>query len=213
MAEAERLKSSDILYGVVAPLIVGLIIVAFPAIIAPWATQTFGMESPIPIILTLGFAQMIIFGVPLFLGLLWNRWAGGAAGFLLGSLWYVANAATYTFDYFAWGYTEWNFFRDVSLLGYIVNAILIGYIAGSLNKKSFGFKRMLVSSLTASIITGVFQFVLNYQFALEPARQMTLANPGYAFFIVIVPQIVLAIIVPVVAKVFTWYGIYPGGRA
>jgi len=212
MTETEKLQLADILCGVVVPLIVGVIIIALPAIIAPGAAAMFGEMSPIPIILTIGFAQMVILGVPLFLGLIWNKWAGGAAGFLLGTLWYIANAGMYTFDYFAWGYTEWNFFRDVSFLGYIVNAMLIGYIAGSLNKKSFSFKRMLVSSLIASIITAVFQFILNYQFALEPSRNMTLADPGYAFFLIIVPQIALAIIVPIIAKVFTWYGIYPGGR-
>jgi hypothetical protein len=40
---------------------------------------------------------------------------------------------------------------------------------------------------------------------------MTLADPLYAFFLIIVPAIALAIIVPIVAKVFTWYGLAPGG--
>ena len=39
---------------------------------------------------------MIILGIPLVLGLLWNKWAGGAAGFIMGGLYYVASAGQYT---------------------------------------------------------------------------------------------------------------------
>ena len=38
---------------------------------------------------------MIILGIPLVLGLLWNKWAGGAAGFVMGGIYYVANAGQY----------------------------------------------------------------------------------------------------------------------
>ena len=33
--------------------------------------------------------MVVIVGVPLLLGLAWNRWAGGASGFLLGSLYSI----------------------------------------------------------------------------------------------------------------------------
>ena len=39
---------------------------------------------------------MIVLGIPLVLGLLWNKWAGGAAGFITGGLYYVASAGLYT---------------------------------------------------------------------------------------------------------------------
>ncbi len=39
---------------------------------------------------------MIVLGIPLVLGLLWNKWAGGAAGFIMGGIYYVANAGLYT---------------------------------------------------------------------------------------------------------------------
>ena len=39
---------------------------------------------------------MIVLGIPLVLGLLWNKWAGGAAGFITGGAYYLASAGLYT---------------------------------------------------------------------------------------------------------------------
>jgi hypothetical protein len=170
--------------------------------------------SPVPIILTYGLASMLVLGVPLLLGLIWNKWAGGCAGFLMGSIYYVANAAMYSLDYNYYGQPQWNFFRDVSMIGYIVNAILIGYIAGALNHKSYKFKRMLGASLTASIATGVIQFILNYQLALEPSRSMAIADPVYSFFLNVggmIPMLIIGFVIPVIAKFFMLFGVYPGG--
>jgi uncharacterized membrane protein YeaQ/YmgE (transglycosylase-associated protein family) len=105
-----------------------------------------------------------------------------------------------SFTYLSYGQT-WNFFEDPSLITYIVVGMLIGYIAGALNNKSYSFKRMLGSGLTAAILTGLIQYFVNYQFALEPNRNMTLADPAYAFFLVMLPQIILGILVPIVAKI------------
>ena len=55
-----------------------------------------GATNVIAVILTSGFAQMIVLGIPLVLGLLWNKWAGGAAGFIMGGMYYVASAGLYT---------------------------------------------------------------------------------------------------------------------
>ena len=55
-----------------------------------------GAGNVIGVILTTGFAQMIVLGIPLVLGLLWNKWAGGAAGFIMGGMYYVASAGLYT---------------------------------------------------------------------------------------------------------------------
>ena len=212
MTEPEKFKLKDIFWGIIVPLLVGILIIALPTFLGPGAKHLFGEMSPIPIILTYGFAQMLVLGIPLLLGLGWNKWAGGAAGFVMGSVFYLASAGLYSLDYNYYGQPQWNFFRDVSMLGYIVNAILIGYIAGALSKGSSSFKRMLGASLTASLLTGIFQYVLNFTVASEPARNMTIADPPYSFFLTIVPQIALAIIVPVIAKISYGSEYLPGSR-
>ena len=58
------------------------------------------------------------------------------------------------------------------MLFYLVNAVIIGYMAGALNNGSTNFKRMLGAGLTAAIITAVIQLYMNYTISLEPARQM-----------------------------------------
>lgn len=209
--EAEKFKLKDLLYGLVIPVIVGLLIIAFPTIIRPGAIGIFGDQSPIPHILSFGFAQMLIFGIPLILGLIWNKWAGGAAGFLLGTVYYLSMAGYSTLTYLQYGMTI-NFFADPSLLTYIVVGVLIGYIAGALNNGSFNFKRMLGAGLVAAIATGLIQFMVNYYFAVDVNRQMTLGDPGYAFFLVIVPQIAVGVLMPIIAKVMTWYGLTPSKK-
>ena len=212
MTETGKLKLNDITWGIIIPLLVGILIIALPTFLGPGAKHLFGEMSPIPVILTFGLAQMVVLGIPLLLGLGWNKWAGGAAGFLMGSVFYLAYAGLFSLDYNYYGQSQWNFFRDASMLGYIVNAILIGYIAGALSKGSSSFKRMLGASLTASIITAVFQWILNATVALEPARNMTIADPPYSFFLMIVPQIALAIIIPIIAKISYGSEFLPGSR-
>ncbi len=207
---SEKFKMKDITYGVIIPVLVGLLIIAFATVIRSFLLANLGDESPIPHILTFGFAQMIMFGVPMMLGLIWNKWAGGAAGFIMGSIYYLAMAGYSTGSYAGYGLTV-NFFADAGLITYIVLGILIGYMPGALTNKSYNFKRMLGAGMTAAIITALLQFLVNYQFAIPANRDMTLADPLYAFFLIIVPAIALAIIVPIVAKVFTWYGLAPGG--
>src|SRR5208283_4360853 len=102
---------------------------------------TSGTLATIGVIFTEGFAQMIVLGIPLVLGLLWNKWAGGAAGFIMGGMYYVASAGLYT-GYYATSSGHYNFFGDLSMLGYLVNAVIIGYMAGALNNKSTNFMRM-----------------------------------------------------------------------
>jgi uncharacterized membrane protein YeaQ/YmgE (transglycosylase-associated protein family) len=208
LTETEPFKLKDIGFGLVVPILVGLLIIAFPTILRPGAIGIFTDQSPIPHIISFGFGQMLIFGIPVVLGLVWNKWAGGAAGFLTGSLWYLAMAGYSTLTYLEYGMTV-NFFKDASLIMYIVVGVLIGYIAGALNNGSTSFKRMLGASLTAAITTGLMQFFVNYQFAIPENRAMTLGNPLYAFFLVMLPTVILGIIVPVVAKVMTWYGLQP----
>lgn len=237
--EVEKFKLKDIAFGLVIPIVVGLIIVAFPAILRPILDNAFpvgdmwlGTEgsswSFLTVIFTHGFAQMVVFAIPLILGLLWNKWAGGAAGFIMGTLYYLAMAGYNSIysaqitiegiqhlglDYVtAMGMTSQdlfpNLFKDPSFIGnYIVVGILIGYVAGALNNGSFNFKRMLGAGLTISLICGVLQFVFNY--TISYGAWMTQGAPFDALFKLMLPMILLGIIAPVIAKVMTWYGLSP----
>lgn len=223
MTETEKFKLGDILYALVVPLIVGIVIVLFPAVLRPALDSWFPPGDPmtgagassyafLTVIFTHGFSLMVVLGIPLILGLVWNKWAGGAAGFVTGTLYYLAFAG-YNIQYSIINYGQSvNLYADPSFIGnYIVGAILIGYIAGALNNKSMNFKRMLGAGLTASLTIGVFQYILNYYVSF--GKWMTQGNPGFALFTVMLPMILLGIIVPIIAKVFTWYGLYPGGHA
>jgi hypothetical protein len=232
--EPEKFKLSDIFYAIIIPLILVLLIALLAIYVNPGGQfHVFGLEgtlATIGVILTQGFAQMIVLGVPLALGLVWNKWAGGAAGFIMGGTYYMATAGLYNGYYAYLGYTYpndpiyHNFYGDLSMLFYLVNAIIIGYMAGALNNKSTSFKRMLGSGLTAAIITAVIQVFMNYNFALDFAgassssvlnyapRTMAhglWADPVYGFILAFVPSIALGVIVPIIAKVMTWYGLQP----
>jgi len=215
--ETEKFKLSDILNGIVIPIILVLLI----AVLAIYVNVTGAFHvlgngsdvgSTIAVILTQGFVQMIVSGIPLAVGLLWNKWAGGAAGFIMGGMFYVASAGHYNGVYAAAGVTTYNFYGDISMLFYLVNAVIIGYMAGALNNRSSNFKRMLGAGLTAAIITQVIQVFMNYNFSLEPARQMAQGlwtDIPYALLLGFVPNIALGVIVPIISKVMTWYGIQP----
>jgi len=237
LTEPEKFKVADILYGLVIPVLIAILIIAFPAVIRPALDATFPAGNPITgegasdlayitVILTHGFAAMIVFGIPLLFGLIWNKWAGGGVGFLTGSLYYISFASYNTW----WTLLNFgksieagglgaqtgvdftvNLFADPSFIGnYIVCGILLGYVAGALNNKSYSFKRMLGASLTATITAGVIQFVLNMTVA--SGAWMAQANPGFALFTVMLPMIILGILVPIIAKVMTWFGLMPGGH-
>lgn len=214
MAE-NKFKLADIFGGIIIPIILVLLIFVFAVYLNVGGTyHVLGSDNVIAVILVSGFAQMIILGIPLVLGLLWNKWAGGAAGFVMGGLYYVASAGQYTSLYatYSQGLVNYNFFGDVSMLFYLVNAVIIGYMAGALNNGSTNFKRMLGAGLTAAMITAVIQAYMNYTVSLEPARTMTVgmwADPAYAIVLSFVPSIALGVIVPILAKVMTWYGIQP----
>lgn len=234
MEETEKFKLADVLYGLVIPVLVGVLIIAFPAVLRPALDSWFPAGNPITgegassnayltVIFTHGFAQMVVLGIPLLLGLIWNKWAGGGVGFITGTLYYLGFASYNTW----WTLLNFgrsveagglgaqtgidftvNLFTDPSFIGnFIVGGILLGYIAGSLVGKSTNFKRMLGAGLTASITVGVIQFVLNMTVAA--GAWMAQANPGFALFTVMLPAILLGIIVPIIAKVMTWYGLQP----
>jgi hypothetical protein len=221
--ETERFKLSDILYGFVVPMILVLLIFVLAVYINPTgAYHLFGSDEglgvTIAVILTQGFAQMIVLGIPLILGLTWNKWAGGAAGFIMGGAYYLAVAGNSTGNYLIYAIkygsdvvTPYNFFGDMAMLFYLVNAVIIGYMAGALSGGSTDFKRMLGAGLTASLTTTIIQLFMNNQYALEPSRNMSIGlwsgSLGYAIFISFLPSIALGIIVPILAKVMSWYGL------
>jgi hypothetical protein len=243
--ETERFKVGDILYAIVIPVVLVLLIYVLAVYVNVTGSYHVLGEGAIGVILTQGFAQMIILGVPLALGLVWNKWAGGAAGFIMGGIFYVASAGHYNAIYSGYTATSfqisnatlagiadgsitsitaypvqpvWNFFGDISMLFYLVNAVIIGYMAGALNNKSTNFKRMLGAGLTSAIITAVIQVYLNYTISLPPARSMaqglwqdtSLGVAGaYGFVLAFVPSIALGVIVPIISKVMTWYGLQP----
>ena len=165
--EAERFKLSDILYGFGIPMILALLIFVLAVYVNPTGAyhvlgEGEGLGVTIAVILTQGFAQMIILGIPLVLGLTWNKWAGGAAGFIMGGAYYLAVAGNSTANYlkFAimtagtdYAVTPYNFFADMAMLFYLVNAVIIGYMAGALSGGSMNFKRLLGAGLTASLTT------------------------------------------------------------
>ncbi len=212
--ETPKFKLADILYGIVVPIVLVLLIFVLAVYVNPSGQNHVlgleGLTGTIAVILTQGFAQMIVLGIPLILGLVWNKWAGGAAGFIMGSVYYLASAGLYTGYYTQAG--GYNFFGDTSMLFYIVNAVIIGYMAGSLSNGSTNFKRMLGAGLTAAVITAVIQVLMNYNYSLAPAKSMAQglwSDPVYGFVLAFVPSIALGVIIPILAKVMSWYGLSP----
>jgi len=193
-------KLSDLVYGVVAPLIVVLVIVGLSQL-----GSIFGLESVGAIIgITNEIEELVlIVGVPMVLGLVWNRWAGGASGFLLGSLYALYWADQYNLA----RSSGFNLSAGAILLGYVVSAMFIGYVAGSLNKRSEDFRRMVISGLIAGTLGGLLLFVT---LQLSPANLVT----GVAgFLLTVLPRVICGVIIPAIAKVFMWYGLAIGKRS
>jgi hypothetical protein len=186
-------KLSDVIYGIVVPVVVVLVIVGLSRLSSVLGMESFG--AVIGIVSEIE-EMVIIVGVPMLLGLVWNRWAGGTSGFIVGSLY-----ALYWADQFGRGPTYGiNSGVGTLLLGYIVSAMFIGYAAGALNKRSEDFKRMLISGLTAGTIGGLLLFGT---FQLSPANVVTGLE---GFLLTVLPRAACGVIIPVVAKVFMWYG-------
>ena len=213
MAE-NKINPSIIFGGIIIPMILVILIYVLAVYVNVGGQHhVLGATNTIAVILVNGFAEMIILGIPLVLGLLWNKWAGGAAGFVMGGLYYVAQAGHYNAIYAGAGVTTYNFFGDISMLYWIVYGVIIGYMAGALNNGSTNFKRLIGAGLTASVIVSVLKAYLNYTISLEPARQMAQdswkVDPVLAVVTNFVPLIALGVIVPILGKVMTWYGIQP----
>jgi hypothetical protein len=183
-------SKNDIIFGIVVPIIVVLVIVAFAnirSLLGPGAMQSFGVVIGITMEIT---ELTLIVGIPLMLGLVWNRWAGGASGFLMGTFYAI---------YWSSSVSRLEGGGTI-LIAYILSAMLIGFMAGSLNKGSEDFKRMLISGLVATTIGGIMLIGI---FQIAPANVVTGVD---AILYNVLPRMLMAVIIAVVAKVFFWYG-------
>jgi hypothetical protein len=186
---------SDVIYGIVVPIIVVLVIVGLGSFVM--GGRGWGGSLGIYIGIISSIEEMVVIvGVPLLLGLVWNRWAGGASGFLLGSIysmWYAVEHGLYS------GSRSFNL--GPTLLGWVLSAMLIGYMAGALNKRSENFRRMIIAGVVSTTVGGVFLFGM---FQLSPSNVMTGVN---GFLLTVLIRIAAAVIIAVIAKVFMWYGV------
>lgn len=182
----KKWTKNDLIYGVILPVLAIFVIVLISKL------QTIvGGEPGIIIGISMEILELtVIVGVPLALGLLWNQWAGGASGFLMGTFYAL---------YWASAFQGANGSGTV-LLAYILSPMLIGYMAGALNKRSEDFKRLLIVSLVSCTIGGVAMFAI---FQMSPANVVT-GTSGFA--LTVLTRMLAAVLTAVVAKVFFWYG-------
>jgi len=179
------LKLKDILLGIVAPTIVCLLIIWFP-LNERWLASL-GFEGALQGIFVFGVQEVImIVIIPMMLGLVWNKWAGGASGFLLGSI--------YALWYGLYGSMSPLWIHNIGLLGYLLSAMLIGYMAGALNQKSTKLSRLLFSGITSALVGGLFLFFT------EQLATPVLVYGEYGFFVTMTPRLVFGAAVPLIAK-------------
>lgn len=182
---------SDIVYGIIVPLLVVLLIVGISQL-GRLVGGGFEGIGGIVMGITMELQELLLIVViPLTLGLVWNKWAGGASGFLMGGFY-----ALY------WRDTMRSLQGSGTvLLSYLLSAMLIGYMVGALNKGSEDFRRMLISGVVAATIGGILLFGV---FQLSPTNVVT----GWiGFFLTVLPRSACGAIVAAIAKVFMWYGI------
>jgi uncharacterized membrane protein YeaQ/YmgE (transglycosylase-associated protein family) len=174
---------SELSLGLVLPIIFGILILFFPTwgydLLQPinihfpeflWG----GPEIPLEHILTQGVAQgLLACAIPVFLGLAWNRWAGGASGFLLGVFWVMASFAQF----------GQYFHPTLDWLGQVVAGMLAGYIAGALmtRAKMRGkdtLKQALIAAVVAAVVATVF-VTTTYVWYADMFKMSTLPPHGY----------------------------------
>jgi len=186
----------DIIYGVVAPVLVVLLIVGVSQLSRLFGGGFEGLSGAV-FGITMELEELLVIAVvPLVLGLVWNQWAGGASGFLMGSIY-----ALYWADSYHSPMAGNVAGAGTVLLAYILSAMLIGYMAGALNKHSENFRRMLIAGVTAATIGGILLFAI---FQLSPANVITGID---GLLLTVLSRTACGLIVPVIAKVFMWYGV------
>jgi hypothetical protein len=183
---------SDIIYGIIVPVIVVLLIVAISKLDSLFGG---GYNAVTGIIMQIQ-ELLVIVAIPLLLGLVWNKWAGGASGFIMGSLY-----ALYWADSYRSPFAGSIFGASTILLGYLLSSMLIGYMAGAMNKRSDNFLRMIITGIFTTSIGGIILFGI---LQLSPANVVTGTD---GFLITVLTRTACGAIIPVIAKVFMWYGI------
>ena len=178
----KKWKSADIIFGVVVPTLVALLIVAVAVLLPP---AIIGLKYSL-------LEAIVVVGIPMLIGLIWNQWAGGATGFLLGSLY----ALYYSDQLYAAGSGG-----DISLLGNLVSAMLIGYIAGALNKRSESYRRMLVAGVVSGIMGALVVLIVG---TFSPILGQTTVG---GFALAVLPRLLAGALVPLVARAFLRRGI------
>ncbi len=182
----KKWTKSDLIFGIILPVIAVFVIVLISKL-----QSIIGGEPGIVIGLTMEILELVVIvGVPLALGLLWNQWAGGASGFLMGTFYALFWASS---------------FQGISgsgtvLLAYILSPMLIGYMAGALNKRSDNFKRLLISGYSSVYNR---RHSTLHIFQMSPANVVT-GTTGFA--LTVLARIIAAVLTSVVAKIFFWYG-------
>jgi hypothetical protein len=177
---------NDLIFGIILPVIATFVIVLISQL-----QSIIGGEPGIVLGLTMEILELVVIvGVPLALGLLWNQWAGGAAGFLMGTFYALYWSSSFHGIHGA----------GIVLLAYILSPMLIGYMAGALNKRSDDFKRILISGIVACSVGGIVLFAI---FQMSSANVVT-GVTGFA--LTVLARILAAVLTAVVVKVFFWYG-------
>ena len=187
---------SDIIYGIIVPFVVVLVIVGLSSVTWFFSYQSMGFV--IGIVSTIE-EMLVLVAIPLLLGLVWNRWAGGASGFLMGSIysiWWAVQYGAFSSRSFLMGGTGFG----PTMLGWILSAILIGYMSGTLNKCSENFRRMIIAGVVSTTLSGIFLFGM---FHLSSLNVITGLD---GFLITVLTRTATGIVIPIIAKVFMWYG-------
>lgn len=183
---------NDIIYGIIVPVIVVLSIVAISKLDSLFGG---GYNAVTGIIMQIQ-ELLVIVAIPLLLGLVWNKWAGGASGFIMGSLY-----ALYWADSYRSPFAGSIFGASTILLGYLLSSMLIGYMAGAMNKRSDDFLRMIITGIFTTTVGGIILFGI---LQLSPVNVVTGTD---GFLITVLTRTACGAIIPVIAKVFMWYGI------
>jgi hypothetical protein len=183
---------SDIIYGIIVPVIVVLLIVAISKLDSFFGG---GFNAVTGIVMQIQ-ELLVIVVIPLLLGLVWNRWAGGSSGFIMGSLY-----ALYWADSYRSPFAGSIFGANTILLGYLLSSMVIGYMAGVLNKGSDNFLRMIIIGILTTTIGGILLFGI---LQLSPANVVTGID---GFLITVLSRTACGVIIPIFAKVLMWYGI------
>jgi hypothetical protein len=206
MASWTDWKLNDIIYGIILPCVVAFLIIIFPTELAKILAEV-DPELGLNAIFVDGLGEAILtVGIPLFAGLIWNKWAGGGAGFITGSIYalYVNDVYAYSA---AMGWTELSpmfMVNEITNLGFLVSAMLVGFMAGALNRGSYSFRRMVISALVAGVISSLFMMWTGFISTIGMATDVP-----YYVFITLLPRILYGIIIPIFVTVFGWFGITP----